>query len=70
MRVQLEQNVRVDRLTGNTEQFSKIVPMNFSINQPITVSTETRKNSLHEWHWRVIMAFIKKGKGYEICHAG
>lgn len=50
MRVQLEQNVRVDRLTGNTEQFSKIVPMNFSINQPITVSTETRKNSLHEWH--------------------
>lgn len=40
MRVQLEQNVLIDRLTGNTEKFSKTVAKNFSIAQRITVSNQ------------------------------
>lgn len=38
MTVQLEQNVLIDRLTGNTEKFSKAVAKHFSSTQRITVS--------------------------------
>lgn len=40
MRDHLEQNVLIDRLTGNTGKLSKTEAKNFSITQRITVSNK------------------------------